>query len=168
MSSKSELLLDNFCNAVGDLVECYSGVVPEISQDVASSEAHDFTAIIGMCDEALSASISLTTNTETIRTLSRVPLANLADWLGELSNQLAGRFKNKLSIYGLQPRLSTPTTVSGQMLLLGALAGEVYVLSVQWPDGRIEAQLSLQIEDSLELLEDHALASAEEGSLDLF
>ena len=172
MLNDSGLLIENFCKALADLIECYGGVVPEISADVASSKGHDLTAIIGMCDESLSASISLTTNSETVCGLSRVPLINPADWLGELSNQLAGRYKNKLAIYGLQPRLSTPTTVSGQLLLLGALAGEVHVFTVKWRNGPhigfFEAQLSLQIEDGLELQEDHALASAEEGSLNLF
>ncbi len=92
----------------------------------------------------------------------------MADWLGELNNQLAGRFKNKLCVYGLQPKLSTPTTVSGQLLLLGALAGEVYVFSIRWPEGRFEAQLSLELERNLDLKADHTRVSAEEGSLDLF
>jgi CheY-specific phosphatase CheX len=168
MLANSEILLDAFRKAVGDLVECYGGVKPQTKLTENSTEKHDFTAIIGMCDEALSASIALTTNADTVRGMSRIPLSNLVDWLGELSNQLAGRYKNKLAIYGLQPRLSTPTTVTGQLLQLGALAGEVYVFSVQWPGGSFEAQLSLELENGLELREDPALASAEEGSLNLF
>ncbi len=107
MIESSEILLDNFCKAVGDLVECYSGTQPEVAADIASADDHDYTAIIGLCDDGLSASIALTTNTETLRALSPLPLSNMADWLGELNNQLAGRFKNKLCVYGLQPKLST-------------------------------------------------------------
>lgn len=168
MLASSRVVIENFCNALGELVECYCDVVPQVAQDLATAENHEYTAIIGMCDEKMSASIAMTTNAATVQALSRLPIACLADWLGELSNQLAGRLKNKLSIYGLQPRLSTPTTVTGQLLLLGALAGEVYVFTIQWPEGRFEAQLSLELEEGLELRVDHALASAAEGSLNLF
>ncbi len=36
MIESSEILLDNFCKAVGDLVECYSGTQPEVAADIAS------------------------------------------------------------------------------------------------------------------------------------
>ena len=168
MLTNSNTVLDSFCNSLGDLVKFYGNVAPQISLVEESAASHDFTAIIGLCDIGLSASIALSTDAETLKSLSSITLVDLADWLGELSNQLAGRFKNKLCQFGLQPQLTTPTTVSGKMLMLGALAGEVHVYSMRWPTGQFEAQLSLELDESLELRLDPALASAEEGSLDLF
>lgn len=41
---------------------------------------------------------------------------NQADWLCELTNQLAGRVKNKLLPYGIAFRISTPMAASGKDL----------------------------------------------------
>lgn len=44
----------------------------------------------------------------------------LCDWSGELANQLLGRVKNRLLAHGLVIQQSTPTTLSGLDLRLGA------------------------------------------------
>jgi CheY-specific phosphatase CheX len=43
---------------------------------------------------------------------------DVADWAGEVANQLLGRIKNRLSTYGLDFTTSTPTVVRGDRLQL--------------------------------------------------
>lgn len=44
------------------------------------------------------------------------PAWDLADWMGELANQLLGRVKNRLVSYGLFVSMSTPTCLRGRRL----------------------------------------------------
>jgi hypothetical protein len=39
--------------------------------------------------------------------------AQIADWMGELSNQTLGRIKNRLLAYGVTLEMSTPTVLFG-------------------------------------------------------
>jgi CheY-specific phosphatase CheX len=41
----------------------------------------------------------------------------IADWTGELANQLLGRIKNKLLTYGVTLEMSTPTVIFGLELI---------------------------------------------------
>ena len=41
---------------------------------------------------------------------------DLLDWIGELTNQMLGRIKNKLAGSGVKFTMSTPTTVSGKSM----------------------------------------------------
>ena len=43
---------------------------------------------------------------------------DITDWIGELANQMLGRLKNKITIYGCSFSMSTPTTMSSNGLKL--------------------------------------------------
>lgn len=47
------------------------------------------------------------------------PALELADWIGELANQLLGRIKNKVRVHGIDFSVSTPVSLAGQELRSG-------------------------------------------------
>ncbi len=54
-----------------------------------------------------------------------VPEALIADWTGELSNQMLGRLKNHFHEVGIEIALSTPTVFAGKELRHLALASPI-------------------------------------------
>lgn len=52
----------------------------------------------------------------TLRGQGQPPRSALLDWAGELTNQLLGRFKNKMLAHGLDFQLGVPVTVAGENL----------------------------------------------------
>ena len=66
------------------------------------------------------------------------------DWLGELSNQLLGRAKNRLLAYGSSFRLSPPTTLSGRELTLESREGTTTWFKVTTSQGVFEYALDFR------------------------
>lgn len=128
----------------------------------------NLSAIVGLCDESFRASVALTCDSDITVPQFSVALNDAPDWLGEFCNQLAGRLKNKLAVFGLQPKLSTPTTVVGKVIKISSRVDNLCLWQVTWNGGKLFAQMSLELDDELRLVEDKTLTSMAEGSLQLF
>jgi CheY-specific phosphatase CheX len=90
-----------------------------------TNEAFEWTpevvAILGFAGTDIAGSVALCTSHECLDELARLGHATLPeDWLGELSNQLAGRFKRRLAPHGASFGLSTPVILLGDRLRLAA------------------------------------------------
>jgi len=94
---------------------------------VASSEAEqkcdsDFAATIGFTVGEAGGALALVTSAALVRKTypqtgaAEVTPHDIGDWIGELSNQLLGRIKNRLAEYSVDINLSTPVVVTGQCL----------------------------------------------------
>ena len=68
---------------------------------------------IGFSSEALGGSLLLAVTDDLLQKTLPAPDASLADWCGELANQLLGRLKNQLLKYGVVVNLALPVVVSG-------------------------------------------------------
>jgi hypothetical protein len=92
--------------------------------------------------------------------------AAIEDWIGELSNQLVGRMKNRLTSYGLVVSLGTPCPV-GEQRPSGVDVEREYAFEGE--GGSLCVRLELAGEDGLEL-EEVALPveTLDEGDLLLF
>lgn len=168
MRQHSEVFIDKFQESLHDLLECYTGVRQQATEDCQTDAMYDLIAVVGLCDNRFRASVSLTTTCDLIENQFKVKATFAPDYLGELCNQLVGRLKNKLTVFGLQPNLSTPTIVSGEVLSVNSFAGDTCTLRVDLGDGQILAQMSLEVDDELQLVENSELTSLAEGSLQLF
>jgi hypothetical protein len=168
LQSARENVLDDFVGALSDLVECYTDEAPAIVMHGNCDVRETRAAIVGFGDERLRGAAALLANDQSIEHLAKTAPANPADWLGEFCNQLVGRFKNKLSEYGILPQMGTPIKVSGTDFSLDAVGTEPSVWQVNWSNGQFQALLSLEVENALELVRDPCSAVAEEGSLSLF
>lgn len=89
------------------------------------------------------------------------------DWIGELSNQLLGRLKNKLLSRGVELALSTPMIVRGTDLQLGAASSGA--TKVTFEDGDLSAEVwwDAEVDEGLVLTEGEDEAHAE-GDMLLF
>lgn len=161
-------IFDEFRQSLNDLVACYAKVTPQFEDTVDESTGGEMTAIVGLCDDQIAGSISLTTTYATVTQLADTAPSNPRDWLGELCNQLAGRLKNKLSGYGHHPLLSTPTTVHGKWLQVDSTGINSFVVIAVFEECRLLAQLTVNVDDDLVLDQVEEHSSAEEGSLQLF
>jgi CheY-specific phosphatase CheX len=68
---------------------------------------------IGFSSETLGGSLLLAITNDLLVKTSPAPDVNLADWCGELANQLLGRLKNQLLKYGVVVNLALPVVLSG-------------------------------------------------------
>jgi hypothetical protein len=90
------------------------------------------------------------------------------DWVGELGNQLVGRFKNKVSAYGPLIDLGLPSVVCGRDLCHGSEHNAGF-WHLSWHGFEISSILNLEITEAgleMRILEDTSVAT--EGSLCLF
>jgi hypothetical protein len=90
--------------------------------------------IMGFVGDQLRATCLLGMNQGLLEAI-RPPGARIRDWLGELSNQLLGRLKMKLTARGLNVALTTPLALSGVRLtpLPRAGVGPMVFTSAQGP-----------------------------------
>jgi CheY-specific phosphatase CheX len=61
--------------------------------------------------------------------------ADIEDWLGEIANQVLGRFKNLLLAYDVKLELSTPSVVSGKSLHVTTKQGTSLYTASFYVDG---------------------------------
>lgn len=162
------IIAEQFQEAISELFECYTGVAPRISghnDEVIDSE---ITAIVTLCDKRIQASASITTSMDSAASVADFPIECCADWLGELANQLGGRLKNKLNGFGVQPVLSTPTTVHGKGLRLHTQADVHHSLRIKFMGGQMLIELAVDLNEDIQLEPQLVECTSEEGSLELF
>jgi hypothetical protein len=121
--------------------------------------------IIGFVGQRLRATCLLGMNQALLESILP-PGARLRDWLSELSNQLLGRLKMKLTDRGLQVALTTPLALSGVQLTplpRGGL-GPVVFMSEQ---GQVLVWLEVEAEPGV-VLEPETASDYHPGELLLF
>ncbi|MEM7560443.1 MAG: chemotaxis protein CheX [Planctomycetota bacterium] len=160
-----------FHDALEELLIHYGGSEELELADSCGKTAYDLCAVIGLADRDFRATIGFDATRAGVRALMPAPQDDYADWLGELSNQLAGRFKNKIAELGLSPRLSTPAVIAGTELETlrtgsGIQASECIV--AKYSEGEFLASLQLELDSELEIKRSEATEVASEGSLELF
>ncbi len=91
------------------------------------------------------------------------------DWLGELTNQLAGRIKNRLLRYDVVVNLALPMVLRGVSVQI-ARAKDVWVWSFRGPQEGVSVWLDARFDESFALVprNDPGSQSAAEGDLVLF
>jgi CheY-specific phosphatase CheX len=85
----------------------------------------------------------------------------LADWAGELSNQMLGRLKNRFHSVGVEISLSTPTVFAGRDLKHFAHPSPLYRSLHFGGAGRLLVEFQADYERDFEIGE--AVAKADEG-----
>lgn len=127
---------------------------------------------IGFSSPALSGSLLLAIPDPVLVQTLPTPDANLADWIGELGNQLVGRLKNQLLNYEVTINLALPVVVSGGELSLPAKARRLmrHIAFVSdW--GRLFVRTEMEISPTIELVRQTGvgkMAGMDEGELLFF
>jgi CheY-specific phosphatase CheX len=112
-------LLNETLQGAADGIFEHLGVAVEYG-DEPEAEVHDFACSIGFTSATLRGNLTLTAGgaflAETRPKELRQGAASefeLCDWMGELGNQVLGRFKNRLLVTGNAIVLGTPAVLSG-------------------------------------------------------
>ncbi|HEX4340705.1 MAG TPA: chemotaxis protein CheX [Polyangiaceae bacterium] len=118
MDVKSLTVLDDII--VGACRAVFEGAGAPLEQTEATQrETDDIGASIGFTGTTLRGSLVLISSKRLIKGVLPVAVgrgsesAQIADWMGELSNQTLGRIKNRLLAYGVTLEMSTPTVLFG-------------------------------------------------------
>jgi hypothetical protein len=125
---------------------------------------------IGFSSSTLSGSLLLAMPNVVIEQTLPTPDANLADWCGELANQLIGRLKNQLLNYEVAINLALPVVVSGDRFSLRTKARRLpHCYSFVSTAGRMFVRIEMELSSSVELVRQVGLGtSVDEGELLLF
>ncbi len=168
LSSPATTIFSDFREALLELITNYSSEVPLVNEAITSKVAGELTAIIGLSDPQFAASVTLTTTEASAVNLSYLVPAIAGDWLGELANQLAGRMKNKLTRYGLSPRLGIATIVRGKWIQIESFGTSACLATARFKHGEVTAQLALDLSPDLQLIVKDEQTAAAEGTMVLF
>lgn len=82
-----------------------------------------------------------------------VPEALIADWTGELSNQILGRIKNHFHDAGIEIALSTPTVFAGKELRHLALASPITRTILLKGEGSLLVEFQADFDEGFEIPE---------------
>ncbi|HEY6726953.1 MAG TPA: hypothetical protein VI197_23130 [Polyangiaceae bacterium] len=102
-------------DACEELFEAYGVSLTPASKPQRGSRQHMLCGVIGFVGTGIRGSCTLLGHDAPI--LASCPEGGgCRDWIGELTNQLAGRMKAKFLAYGVEVQLSTPVGLSGVAL----------------------------------------------------
>lgn len=164
----SETIFEQFRTAVVDLIQHYSSEAPEISAETMPSKADDITSLVGVGGEFVTANISLTGTASSALSLCKDQPDDPCDWIGELGNQLAGRFKNKLEQYGIKTQLTTPAIITGRALSVSTPSTVHFSVVAATCGCHLMTRLNIELNPQLEIQVLNKSASMVEGAIELF
>lgn len=139
-------------------------------------EGYQFAAVLGFSGEAVKGSLIVSCEKTLLQT-SHPNLAmgmpvedpDLSDWIGEIANQILGRFKNKCSAAGVVFSMSTPTALMGSQLSVNNFKdGHLFHIRSTLPHGKILLLLSITCFGTFKLLDSLPASTAAEGGSILF
>jgi Chemotaxis phosphatase CheX len=128
-------------------------------------------ASIGFSSPVLSGSLLMALPNSLVERTLPTPDADIADWSGELANQLLGRLKNQLLHYEVVINLALPVVVIGGDFRLPAKTRRLTrYFSFVSEAGRMFVRMEMELSPTIELVRQAAgeQASFDEGELLLF
>lgn len=149
LTSPATTIFSDFREALLELIADYATEVPLVQEAITAKVAGEMTAIVSLSDSQFSASVAITTTEASAINLSYLVPAAARDWLGELANQLAGRMKDKLTRYGLSPRLGIAAIVRGDWIQIETYGASACLATARFKHGEITAQLALDLSPDL-------------------
>jgi CheY-specific phosphatase CheX len=155
------------------LFETYAVTLVRDASPVAQTlRSIGLLSMIGFSSHSLSGSLLMALPRDVVRRTLPAPDASLADWSGELANQLLGRLKNQLLKYQVVINLSLPVVVSGEALQLPASTRQITrYYSFDSGFGKLFIRLDMEMSPTLQFVRqsdtEHE-ASIDEGELLLF
>jgi hypothetical protein len=144
---------------------------PDTTPFAATLRRIQLLSMIGFSSPLLSGSLLLALPHSLVEQALPAPGASLADWSGELANQVLGRLKNRL-LNQVVIHVSLPAVVAGESLQLPASLRQItryFAFTSAW--GNMFIRLDMEVKPGLELTNETDLdseASIAEGELLLF
>lgn len=135
-------------------VELLADVGARFEVAVRTDWTPDITSILGFAGTNIAGSVALCTSIECLGALAELGQTKMPeDWLGELSNQLVGRFKRRLAPHGASFGLGTPVVLLGERLRLAAhtVSDRATIVCLESKIGRVEIWLEVESRDDFGL-----------------
>lgn len=102
-----------FNEALSELIHCYSEVPPDVWTVSSATGDGLLGARIKLNSGPAKCRVVLLATEDSVRSLVGGTMIDCRDWLRELANQLAGRFKNKATALGLPISVTIPQSLIG-------------------------------------------------------
>lgn len=128
-----------------------------------------YCGIVGFTADNFRGSIVLSATAGPLEHSNPVKSASQRDWTAELSNQLAGRVKNRLLPHNVSISISTPVVLRGEHVFMEVRSGLMPLL-FDAPGGLITIWIDIEILDGFEMSfdRDESRAAVEEGASLMF
>ena len=163
-----QVLVEAFIESLNALIGHYAGVDVEFAEVEHSMVKSACASSVGFSDENFKGVATLfVSDPRLAEKMDACQADSSSDWMGEMGNQLVGRFKNKVAAYGLLINMGLPSVICGRDLHHGS-ENRAGCWHLSWKGIEISGLLSLDINNDLYLepVEEHSVA--EEGSLCFF
>lgn len=132
----------------------------------------DFVGVLGFSsEEGVSGTLTLAMAREALAQSYPIDETDYVDWLGELANQLLGRFKNGLLKHGVAIQLSVPVVIGGKGLSMNVRKASLWRDTLfETKHGQVFMRITLAVASGVVLeLEPESLdTSLSEGDAMLF
>jgi len=152
-TAETQVLLEDYITqAAKELFLDVSGFLFESIEN--SDWFPEITAVLGIAGTCVAGSATLGTSASCLATLAAKANSDMPeDWLGELANQLVGRFKRRIVAHGVDFSLGTPTLISGERLhVLSRFSHKpAFTVHLQSDIGRVEIWLEFELHHGGEL-----------------
>ncbi|MCP4502222.1 MAG: chemotaxis protein CheX [Deltaproteobacteria bacterium] len=147
-----------------------NGVQLQQTSSVEYDDTESMAGVIGFTGDQMRGTLVLTCSGALVE--EGDGRADQRDWIGEMSNQLIGRIKNRFLAYGITIWISTPVALRGFKLELIADSNNEAAVrkTFSCPGGGAVAFFDAELVDGFKLQEasEEAEESQEEGELILF
>ena len=147
-----QLLKQHFKEATQELLENYN---VEMDSSSPNSGSIELVATLGFGSDRVAGAIALCTSARCADYLVK-PIAgrNGHDWLGELANQLLGRFKRRCARHGITFAMGVPVLFRGERISMARNLdmNRSIRLAFQTPGGNLEAWLDFKTSANVEFL----------------
>lgn len=149
------------------------------AEDLAAAKPNQqgvLAAIIGFTDPKMNGSLVVMATSDCLtkshpNAAMGMPIVeqDVADWIGELANQLLGRLKNRVVRCGHGFSMNTPTVMAGSSIVLQSVKDQLSQdFYFSGGHGPIFLRLSAQIAPGTQFVETETKASATEGDTMFF
>lgn len=108
--SHREVLAPLLSTAVEGVFAAYG---EESREAKSTGHGHDIVAVVGFASEKLKGGVALGICADLARRIAPSPTTELADWTGEICNQILGRIRNQLLRYDVDLGIGTPVVLAG-------------------------------------------------------
>lgn len=175
-SSAEDVIESEFVKTFTELVEYYAGKRPDVDRCKTDPSGETIAGIIGFADQGIRGSVLLLCSKSVLSDFAGQhqsintdrPGELSMDFLGELTNQVAGRLKNQLIKYGITLEIALPMVMSGREIEAGCIGVCQLMHRAKWPEGELHALLCSEVEPGIKLQSKGENGVATEGTMELF
>lgn len=171
----SEVILDEFRKVVREVFEFQSRgpvtITPNLVSAIADQMGYDpadeaMTSLITVDSDDVECDLMLIGCPSTVKLLSPFEVQDAKDWLGELSNLVAGGLRNNFCDYDVDCQLGLPSSVRYAEWISDDFDWEILCIETQ--HGTVVAAFRFEVDPEAEWVVNPKNSAEEEGSICLF